>query len=64
MFKWENSQPYFTTRNIKKPGSCFQNLNKAGSFRDHCLSIAAKIMQISLGRRLELSVTSYAKMQN
>ena len=33
-------------RNVKKPGSYFQNLNRAGSFRDNCLSITAKIMKI------------------
>ena len=33
-------------RNVKKPGSYFQNLNKASSSKDNCLSKAAKIKKI------------------
>ena len=47
---------------VKNPGSYFENLNKAGSFRDTCPSIAAKVMKIRPGKTLELTVT--ALLQN
>lgn len=42
---------------ILRPGSNFQNLNRARSFRDNCWLVAAKIMKKLPGRTPELSVT-------